>query len=562
MKRTIKIFLATAFAATVVIITSCNKQLNPLLNDPSKATLSAADNDLYLNNLQLYFRSFYQRATDFGDQLVRQEVMFGPTYFNAFTPSNFDDIWNEAYMSVLLTANTMIPLAEAKGQFIHAGIAQTLKAYTMFTLVDLFGDIPYSEAVKGLDNSNPKADPGKAVYDSALALLDSAIANFAKESSASPANDLFYGGDGDQWTRLAKTLKLKGYMQERLVDASVASKVSALITEDDLIDAAADDFVYSYSTHAVSPDARAPHYGSNYGASTGTNDYIGTYFMWALQEEKSMPDPRTRYYLYRQIVNINADSRLPNQTTKQFAIPCLYRASPYPSGTCYCVVGTGYLGRDHGNNEGIPPDGALRTTWGLYPAGGEFDANQNKPAGSGNTQVHGAGGNGINPIWLSSYTYFLKAEAALVFNTGDDPKALLTSGVNASFNKVKAFSSSIGYTLPTTDTNYLITNTKQSKYVGIVQGLYSAASSDDDKLNVIMKEYYLAAWGNGVEPYNNYRRTGKPDNFQPVLGGNGGSFIRSFFYPSVYVNYNKNSTQKTAVNVKVFWDNNSDNFVQ
>ncbi|MBN9382900.1 MAG: SusD/RagB family nutrient-binding outer membrane lipoprotein [Chitinophagaceae bacterium] len=558
MKSKVKIYLAAA----LVILASCNKQLNPLLTDPSKATPAAADNDLYLNNLQLYFRSFYQRATDFGDQMVRQEVMFGPTYFNAFTPSNFDDIWNEAYMSVFLSANTMIPLAEAKGQYKHAAIAQVLKAYTMVTLVDLFGDVPYSEAVKGVANTNPKVDPGKSIYDSALALLDSAIANFAKTSSATPTNDLFYNGDATSWTKLAKTLKLKTYIQERLVDASVASKISALVAEDDLINAAKYDFVYSYSTHAVSPDARAPHYASNYGASTGTSDYIGTYFMWALQQEKSMPDPRTRYYLYRQIVDINNDSRLPNQTTTQFAIPCLYRASPYPAGTCYCIVGTGYVGRDHGNNEGIPPDGALRTTWGVYPAGGEFDANQNKPAGTATTQVHGAGGNGINPIWLSSYTYFLKAEAALLLSAGGDPRDWLTKGVNASFSKVSGFASGIGYTLPTTDTNLLITPTKQNKYVGIVQGLYDGASSNDDKLNVIMKEYYLAAWGNGVEPYNNYRRTGKPNNFQPALGGNAGSYIRSFFYPSVYVNYNKNATQKTAVNVKVFWDNNPDNFVQ
>ena len=558
MKSKIKICLAVA----LVILASCNKQLNPLLNNPSVATPAAADNDLYLNNLQLSFRGFFQDATDLSDQLVRQEVMFGPTYFNAFAPTSFDDIWNKAYMDIFLTANTMIPLAEAKSLFKHAGIAQVLKAYTMITMVDLFGDVPYSEAVQGVGNTNPKTDPGKATYDSAVALLDSAIANFARTSAASPASDLFYGGDATSWTKLAKTLKLKAYVQERLVDNTVAAKITALITEDDLINTAKYDFVYSYSTNAVSPDARHPHYSSNYGTSSGTSDYIGTYFMWALQEEKSMPDPRTRYYLYRQILDVDNDSRTASQTTKQFAIPCLYRTSPYPAGTCYCIVGTGYLGRDHGNNEGIPPDGALRTTWGIYPAAGEFDANQNKPAGTGGTQVHGAGGKGINPIWLSSFTYFLKAEAALMLSTGGDPKALLSSGVNASFSKVAGFATTAGYTLPTTDTNYLITPTKQSKYVGIVQGLYDAASSDDDKLDVIMKEYYLASWGNGIEAYNNYRRTGKPSNFQPVLGGNGGSYIRSFFYPSVYVNYNKNSTQKTVTSVKVFWDNNPDNFVQ
>src|ERR1700754_2185826 len=123
MKLYIKIFIA----AVVVITASCNKQLSPLLNDPSSATPAAADPDLYLNNLQLQFKNFYVDASDFGDQLTRMQTMFGPTYFNAYTPSSFDDMWNKAYLSVFKTANTMIPIAEGKGEWTHAGIAQVLK---------------------------------------------------------------------------------------------------------------------------------------------------------------------------------------------------------------------------------------------------------------------------------------------------------------------------------------------------------------------------------------------------------------------------------------------------
>jgi len=553
-----------SLAAVVLISTSCNKQLNPLLTDPSQPTPAAADNDLYLNNLQLNFKSFYQNASDLGDQLVRYETMFGPTYFNAFTPSSFDGLWNTTYKSIFLTANTMIPLAENKSQFLHAGIAQTLKAYTMITMVDLFGDVPYSEAVQGVANTNPKADPAAAVYDSAIAMLDSAITNFGKTlSTGLPSNDLFYGGKKAAWTKLAKTLKLKAYVQERLVNTTVTAKISALLTENDLINASADDFVFSYGTKAVSPDSRHPHYSGNYGANTGTSDYLGTYFFWSLLKEKSIVDPRARYYLYRQITDLTVgnDSRLKDVTTAQFAIPCLYRTSPYPAGTCYCSVSPGYLGRDHGNNEGTPPDGALKTTWGIYPVGGEFDANQNTPAGTDNNQVHGAGGNGINPIWMSSFTYFLKAEAALMLSTAGDPEALMETGISRSFSTVAGFNTKIGYSI-SSDTNLLITPTKTANYISYVRGKYNAAASTDEKLNIIEKEFYLSAWGNGLEPYNTYRRTGKPNNMQPVLNGNAGAFIRSFFYASVYVNFNKNATQKTGTETQVFWDNNPANFIQ
>jgi hypothetical protein len=107
----------------------------------------------------------------------------------------------------------------------------------------------------------------------------------------------------------------------------------------------------------------------------------------------------------------------------------------------------------------------------------------------------------------------------------------------------------------------LITPTNQQKYEAAVTNLYNSASTTAAKLNVIETEYYLAAWGNGMETYNNYRRTGCPNNFQPALNPNPGLFIRSFFYASVYADYNKNAVQKTTTNVKVFWDNNSDNFV-
>lgn len=564
----LKIILILAFAFT--LLGACKKTLSGLLDNPSQPNPNAASLDLYLNNLQLGFQSFYQSASDLTDPLVRQETMFGPLYYNAYSPTSFDGIWTTAYTSVFKTANTMIPLAEESGQYIHSGAAKVLKAYTMITMVDLFGDVPYSEANLGVVNTNPKVDGGAVIYDSALALLDDAIATLAKTPSSSPSNDLFYGGNAANWTTLAKTLKLKAYVQTRLVDNSVAGKIASLLSDGDLITTPAQDFVFRFSTHNPSPDSRASHYINNYSTDNGAGDYLGTYFMWCLDVEKGIIDPRIRYYIYRQIDDIPgppvsnyaynySDPRLPDQTTTQFALACYYRTPPaqYPAGSPFCIVGNGYWGRDHGNNEGTGPDGQLKSTWGVYPVGGAFDANQNVQVGP--SHEAGAKGNGINPIWLSSYTYFLEAEAALMLGTAGDPEALLVSGVNASFNKVANFPASIGYSLPSgADTTMTITPTKQQNYVNKVKSLYESAAATSDKLNAIMKEYYLAAWGNGIEPYNNYRRTSSPNNMQLAVNPDPGTFMNSFFYASVYANYNKNAVQKTTVGTKVFWDTNTD----
>lgn len=551
---------------SVIVSVGCKKfndKFDSLLADPNLPSLSAADADLYLNNVMLNFETFHRNASDLSDPLVRQELMGGSTYFNNYGPTSFDFMWNIAYTQVIKTANTMIPLAEEKGQFIHSGIAKTIKAFTFMTLVDLFGDVPYTEANLGVENTNPKADSGPEVYAAAIGILDDAITTFAKTASSKPTNDIFYSGNATKWITFAKTLKLRAYVQTRLADASVKDKINALLAEGDIIKDAGGDFTFKFGSKNAAPDSRDGRYVGNYGTDNGAGGYLGTYAMWVCAKEKGFVDPRTRYYFYRQCLHPTdyTDSRLPNQTTLQFALACFYRAAPawYTPGTPYCVLDGGWWGRDHGNGEGTGPDLLVKTTWGVYPAGGAFDYDQNTSVGQSAGRETGAKGVGIQPIFLSSFSYFLQAEAALTMSTTGDAEALMVKGIQESFAKVAAYPASVGYG-PTSDTAFLITPTKIQKYVDYVKGKYEAAATTDAKLNIIEKEFYIAAWGNGLEPYNAYRRTAKPDNFQiHVNTQDPGLFIRSFFYPAVYVNLNKNATQKSVTNVKVFWDTNPDN---
>ena len=164
---------------------ACNKKFDRLLQDPSSPSPSSADVDLFLNAAQIQFANVFSGydavgniigASDYGAQMVRMEAAAGgSTYADVYDPENFNDLWSNAYRGVLSNANNLIPLAEAQKKYTHAGMAKILKAYTMITLVDLFGDVPYTEALKGIENTNPGADPGRVVYDSALLLLDAAV---------------------------------------------------------------------------------------------------------------------------------------------------------------------------------------------------------------------------------------------------------------------------------------------------------------------------------------------------------------------------------------------------
>jgi hypothetical protein len=94
------------------------------------------------------------------------------------------------------------------------------------------------------------------------------------------------------------------------------------------------------------------------------------------------------------------------------------------------------------------------------------------------------------------------------------------------------------------------------EYVDMVLAKYDAAATNDDKLNVVATEYWVALHGNGIEAYNMYRRTGMPKGQQPALEPNPGPFVRSFYYPIAVITRNSNIKQKANATLPVFWDNN------
>jgi hypothetical protein len=106
----------------------------------------------------------------------------------------------------------------------------------------------------------------------------------------------------------------------------------------------------------------------------------------------------------------------------------------------------------------------------------------------------------------------------------------------------------------TPSTTYAATTAQVDDYVNTVLSNYDAALGSTSKLNIVMKEFHIASYGNGVEFFNAYRRTGMPTNMQPSLSSSPGPFIRTFWYPSDHVTLNLNAKQKPDNTVKVFWD--------
>jgi len=569
MRKLNKLYLIVAF---MFVGYSCELTDLDQLNNPNAVTVENAGLDLYWNAVQTSFAGWWYGNQTPMLQVARIECMtWGETYDNAYLSSSFNGTWNTVYSGLVPDIDAMILAGAEAESWIYVAAGKILKGYALQMLVDKHGDIPYSEAWQGTDNLSPKVDGASAVYDAINGLYDEAIADLGKTAIGGPGVDIYYGGDKAKWTTLANTLKFRLALNKG--DAGgVASALSAGV-----IDSKSDDWVFQYGTNRSNPDSRHPWYRSAY--ESYASSYTSNYYMWELMEEKGIPDPRLRYYYKRQDLNIvgedlfTIDCVIPDTRPVWYDTPYsnAYGVTvtwPFCAGSSATTTDAsnakGYWGRDHGNNDGTPPDGQKRTARGVYPAAGLYDdgdaATNTFGSGHGHTQkagTLGGGGDGHAPMLMSSHIYFMRAEAALSGLSGESARDMLEQGIRESIASVMSYSAGWasvgdfnGDGVGAVPTDRLIGN-----YVDYVMNAYDAAASNDAKMNIIVKEFRLASWSNGIEIYNAMRRTGHPTEMQgPMKTPSAGTFPRLFPYPSDFTNLNKNAPVRTNLGENVFWD--------
>lgn len=86
-------------------------------------------------------------------------------------------------------------------------IARILKAYIFWTVTDRWGDVPYSEALKGAAELTPKFDEQEFIYKDLLKELTEATAQF-NAAGATVKGDILYSGDVSKWKKLAGSLRM------------------------------------------------------------------------------------------------------------------------------------------------------------------------------------------------------------------------------------------------------------------------------------------------------------------------------------------------------------------
>ncbi len=126
----------------------------------------------------------------------------------AIQPVRFDAEMNDYYENVLVELQVIKAEATEEGYNHYLGVSNVIEAFMIMTSVDVWGDIPYTEAGLGAENFNPVYDDDEAVYTAGFNLLVEAINLFGQPSGlvAPGTEDVYYGGDIDQWEKAANAL--------------------------------------------------------------------------------------------------------------------------------------------------------------------------------------------------------------------------------------------------------------------------------------------------------------------------------------------------------------------
>jgi len=279
-----------------------------------------------------------------------------------------------------------------------------MKAYYFQYLVDLYGDIPYTEAHKGIANLTPTYDDDATIYRSLLSEVDDAIALIASSGSSAAvgSEDIVYGGTMSNWVLFGNTLKLRLLLRQSTKAYTLANDAE-LATYLDTQFAALDGSSFINLDATINP-------GYSNGQVAQQNPFYA--LMFSNDESTSVS-----YNFYR--------------------------------GSDYAIE---FL---KGNFPGAVPDARLGQLYGLnddnqyvgHTQG--FDGTQSpaslSPIGPG--LVINSAQDGY--LMTAAESYFLQAEAQLLGKISGDAQTSFQAGIDASFNLFGEDSSTYNPTTPT-----------------------------------------------------------------------------------------------------------------
>jgi hypothetical protein len=172
---------------------------------------------------------FYAHSTSFTGGGQEKTYVFTNGDFDFFDGTNatnggFDNLADYQYV---------VNSADKDGVSHLKGPAKIMQCMIFQKLIDFYGNIPYTEALKGTNFPTPKYDDAKTIYESLLAKLTEAIADInAATWPVNETSDIYFKGDKTQWKKLANTIRLRLIIRmSNVTGFSPAATITAITSE-------------------------------------------------------------------------------------------------------------------------------------------------------------------------------------------------------------------------------------------------------------------------------------------------------------------------------------------
>jgi hypothetical protein len=226
-----------------------------------------------------------------------------------------NNLWTSFYAVTLEDLRQVAMMGEERGDPNITAIAEIMMAYNFQQITDLWGDVPYEEALLAAEEALPSYTPQAQIYAGLIRDLDRAIGMVTAGTPFGSA-DLVYQGNMDRWVRFANSLKLRIAMRmSETNEAAARSAIQAVLQDGRYFQSHADNAEFRYLQF---PDNNPVH---NF-ARTREDHKVSLTMITHLQE---LDDPRLRIYatpvrdedlrdagiMYQGVVNADVNNSLP-----------------------------------------------------------------------------------------------------------------------------------------------------------------------------------------------------------------------------------------------------------
>jgi len=253
-------------AALLGMLTGCGEFLGGGTNDdPNKLSRDQVQMEALLPPILV---ESGQATFDVGSSFSRYtQHVTGEGTLDEQEFTRLNGAWSSIYLRALNNADVLVEKAREQNSPHYLGIAKVVQAYNLGLATTVWEDIPWSESFED-GQLNPTYDSQEQIYTVIDTLLDGAIRELQKtpsEFSTPGDDDIVYGGDEDQWIRLANALRAR-YAIHLTNKGAVDAANNALSAASNAMTGNGDDFQVDYNGEK---NLNPYHTGAVLAAQTG-----------------------------------------------------------------------------------------------------------------------------------------------------------------------------------------------------------------------------------------------------------------------------------------------------